>query len=99
MKNDPLVISASTLMTLKPLPYMRAKETMTFGKWKVEPCGDMIYDGGRYAIYDNQLERENWILHLMTSKKWIDFNDFIPAYLQALRNAGIKKVTMIAYYD
>lgn len=77
---------------------LRPKETMTFGKWKVEPSGDMIYDGGRYAIYDNRLTWDEWILHL-TSKGWIDWNDFIPAYLQALRNAGIQKLSILAYYE
>lgn len=78
---------------------MKAKETLTFGKWTVEPCGDMVYNSGRYYIYDNQLAQDNWILHLMTSKGWIDWNDFIPAYLQALENARVQKVTIIAYYD
>lgn len=78
---------------------MKSKETMTFGKWTVEPCGDMIYDGGRYTIYDNRLAWDEWILHLMSSKKWIDFNDFIPAYFQALQNAGIKELKIITSYQ
>jgi len=34
-----------------------------FGKWEVSETGDMIWDGGRYAIYDYQCKRPvNYIL-------------------------------------
>lgn len=74
------------------------KAQKTFGKWKVEPNGEMNYDDGRYVIFGSDLEQDDWILHL-TSKGWIDWNDFIPAYLQALRNAGIQKLSILAYYE
>jgi len=41
-----------------------------FGKWEVMECGDMIWDGGRYAIYDYQLAKNDWFIHL-SGKTWI----------------------------
>lgn len=77
--------------------YTERKGANTFGKWKVSITGDMIYDDGKYAINDNQLRSDDWILHLF-EKKWIDWNEFIPAYFQALRNAGIQKTEIRIFY-
>ena len=60
------------------------KKQHTFGKWVVSKNGDMDYDN-RYFIDHSRLD-EDWIQHLM-EKGWIDFNTFIPAYIQALYNA------------
>ena len=67
-----------------------------FGKWSVSKSGDMLHDSG-YPIYDHQLERDNWIIHML-EKDWVDFNDFIPAYFQALKNAGIKNKKVQVFY-
>jgi hypothetical protein len=70
-------------------PLNSAEKEMDFGKWHVSETGDMCYDNGRYDIYDNQLTDHDWILH-MFEKSWIDWNEFIPAYFKALKNAGIQ---------
>ena len=69
-----------------------------FGKWEVSETGDMIWDGARYAIYDYQLTKNDWFIHL-SGKRWIDWNEFIPAYIQALKHAGIREVSFISEYD
>jgi poly-D-alanine transfer protein DltD len=68
-----------------------------FGKWEVKPDGEMVFDN-YYEIGADELTEKDWILHLST-KGWIDWNDFIPAYLKALKNAKIPKVTILTYYD
>jgi len=65
-----------------------------FGKWVVSKNGDLDYDS-RYFIDHTRLD-EDWIQHL-SEKGWIDFNTFIPAYLQALRNANKKTITIKLY--
>lgn len=78
-------------------PQDRTKQSATFGKWRVSECGDMTYNKGQYAIYDYQLNNTDWIVHMFT-KNWIDFNEFIPAYFQALKNAGIQKTEILIHY-
>jgi len=70
------------------------KQQTVFGKWVVSPNGDLDYDN-RYFIDHSRLS-EDWISHL-SEKGWIVFNDFIPAYLQALRNANQKTITIKVY--
>jgi hypothetical protein len=82
---------------LNNLDEHKRKQTK-FGKWEVGPDGEMTYDGDRYWIEKERLTEEDWILHL-SEKAWIDWNEFIPAFLQALENAKIKKVTILAYYN
>ena len=72
------------------------KEKYVFGKWVVSKNGDMCHDN-KYDIISSRLTEENWIIHL-SEKVWINWNEFIPAYLQALRNANIKKVTILSDY-
>lgn len=85
---------------IKPTPlecaFSGIKSACKFGKWKVNKRGDMLYDGF-YDISHDQLKEEDWILHL-SEKSWIDWNDFIPAYFQALTNADIKFITIQIKY-
>ncbi len=78
-------------------PQDKIKQESLFGKWHVSKSGDMTYDNGRYSIYDYQLEEDNWIAH-MSEKNWIDWNEFIPAYFQALKNAGIQFKRHLVFY-
>ena len=73
------------------------KPIKKFGKWKVSLKGDMTYDKGRYSIHHKRLKENNWIIHL-SEKHWIDFNEFIPAYLQALKNANIQFLEIMTFY-
>ena len=59
--------------------------------------GSLIFHN-YYLIYAERLAEPFWILHLLSSKKWFDANTFIPAYFEACRRAGIKKVTILTYY-
>lgn len=68
-----------------------------FGKWHVSVLGEMSYDNGRYFIDSNRLKNDDWIIHLQ-SKGWIDWNEFIPAYLQALQNAKIQIIKIKTFY-
>ena len=77
-------------------PQINSKEDGTFGKWQVTKEGHMIWNQGKYEIHSTTLTRD-WIAH-MFEKKWIDWNDFIPAYFQALKNAGIEKFQCIVFY-
>jgi hypothetical protein len=72
------------------------KQSLVIGKWKVDIKGNMDHDG-RYSISADRLGEDDWILHLF-EKGWIVWNDFIPAYYQACRNAGVESVTMKMYY-
>lgn len=73
------------------------KQELVSGKWKATVEGDLIYDNGKYSIYSYQVKDDNLILHLF-SKNWINWNDFIPAYFQALRNLDIQKLNIKVYY-
>lgn len=75
----------------------RTKKEVAFGKWQVHLNGDMIYDNGRYEISSDRLDESDWVAHLF-GKGWIDWNDFIPAYFQACKNAEIQEVSLLIYY-
>ena len=77
---------------------MELKKQCTYGKWHVSIDGTMTYDKGRYEIDYVTLEDNDWILH-MSSKGWIDWNDFIPVYIQAHINAGIEIKEERFYYQ
>ncbi len=79
MKNNEIFISS------------KKGQACRFGKWYVYSNGNMIYDG-YYEIDSDSLRDTNdndWILH-MFGKEWIDWNEFIPAYFQALKNINIQ---------
>jgi len=78
-------------------PQCRTQKAMQFGKWKVSRSGDMSHDNGRYIIYNDQLRDNDWIAH-MFEKSWINWNEFIPAYFQALTNAGIHQKRELVFY-
>jgi len=71
---------------------------INFGKWHVSNNGDMEYDNGRYFIEGTRLTETDWIYHLLTSKSWIDWNEFIPAYFQALKNINKEFVKIRIFY-
>lgn len=71
-----------------------------FDKWKVTDEGHLVTavpDRGVYEIYKDSLDEDDWFLHLMT--KAINWNSFIPAYLEACKRAGIKEVKIKTTYD
>lgn len=70
-------------------PGNKTKEARRFGKWSVSINGDMDYDNGRYFIKGKDLGKNDCITHLFT-KGWMDWNEFKPAYLQALKNVCIQ---------
>lgn len=72
--------------------YIREKKAIKRGFWTVDLDGSLTYDD-YYHIDVSQLKDEDWILHL-ASKGWIDWNEFIPAYFQALYNADIDTIKL-----
>lgn len=78
-------------------PQNKTKQEANFGKWHVSIIGDMTYDNGRYFIDKDRLIEDDWVAHLF-EKAWIDWNEFIPAYFQALKNANIQFVNVKVFY-
>lgn len=80
-------------------PNSKDKKAVTFGKWRVELDGTLNYKDGRYIIDPSQLDDDeaDWVIHLF-GKDWIDWNEFIPAYFQALKNIGVQEVKMKVFY-
>lgn len=70
----------------------------TFGSWKVDSDGDLVHPERGYDITSDRLDEKDWILHL-SEKSWVNFNDFIPAYLYALSLAGISEVSIATQYQ
>ena len=93
MKNNGF-INGSDLLKLAE----QAKPKNDFGGWHVYPDGSLEYTERGYLIEADRLREDDWILHLLT-KRWVDMNDFIPAYFQAMRNAGIQHANIRFYYD
>jgi hypothetical protein len=78
-------------------PQNSIKQRSVFGDWKVSKSGDMSYKKGIYNIYDYQLTQNDWIVHML-EKEWVNWNDFMPAYFQACKNAGIQNKTELVFY-
>lgn len=78
-------------------PQNREKKAIQIGKWDVSLNGDLEYDNGRYFIESERLTNDDWIAHLF-EKGWIDFNEFLPAYFQALKNIGSQYVKIKVFY-
>ena len=70
---------------------------MNFGKWKVYQNGDIDFDNGYYFIDGSRLLDEDWIYHLL-EKNWVNMNDFLPAYFQALKNIDIELIQVRSFY-
>lgn len=68
-----------------------------FGDWEITKDGGLLYVPRDYYIAKDRLTEPFWITHL-AGKVWIDFNEFIPAYFQALRNAGINQLNITTHY-
>lgn len=71
------------------------KRSLSRGKWTVNKEGDIVFDG-YYHIQKDRLQEIDWIIHLM-DKTWFDFNEFMPIYMQAHFNAGIKEIKIKIY--
>ena len=79
-------------------PFNNIPQESQFGKWHVSITGDLSYDGDKYNIYEQQLEdNRDWLIHMM-GKQFVDWNEFMPAYLQALKNANIQLRMERIYY-
>jgi hypothetical protein len=78
-------------------PQTNTRMAKKFGKWEVSKNGDLDFNNGRYFISADRLNNDNWIAHLF-EKAWIDWNEFIPAYFQACKNAGIQKLQIKIHY-
>ena len=76
--------------------YNHHPEEKRFGKWIAYKSGSLYHEDNLFIPEDKVLE-DTLIIHMMTFD-WIDFNTFIPAYLQACKNAGKKRSTFRTYF-
>lgn len=65
--------------------------------WLLTRRGDMLNVVG-YSISSDSLTHEDWLLHLM-AKRWFDANTFLPAYMEALRRAGVREMKQLVAYE
>ncbi len=78
-------------------PEAGLKRDLIVGKWSAALNGDLEYDNGRYFIKGSCLTEEDWLIHLF-KKNWIDWNEFLPCYFQALKNRDIQFVKTRVFY-
>jgi len=71
------------------------EEKFSFGKWIVDDKG-LEYDN-RYFIEKEVIGDKDWMLHL-SEKGWINWNDFIPAFLFACKLYGKQKIQIKTFY-
>lgn len=65
--------------------------------WYIKEDGGIYCPEHDYEIDKDELEEDDWILHLQT-KGWFSFELFMPVYLEACRRAGIKKLNIRISY-
>ena len=65
-----------------------------FEDWKVYKNGDIFHKEMNYLIEGIRLQENDWIEH-MIDKNWVNLNNFMPAYFQALANINISKINII----
>jgi hypothetical protein len=65
--------------------------------WFISPDGDMMNARSCYQIGCDELDHDDWFLHL-SEKRWFDANTFIPTYFEACRRKGIQTVLMRISY-
>ena len=75
----------------------RTKKKAQFGNWKVDEEGNLDHMKKPYFITADRLNEEDWLIHL-AGKSWIDWNEFISAYFQALKNAEIQFIKMRVFW-
>jgi hypothetical protein len=78
------------------LPDSPSKRSLTIGKWTASLNGDIVYDD-YYHIQKERFNEPDWIIHLM-DKGFFDFNEFMPIYMQAHFNAGLKTISFNIFY-
>ena len=107
---EPKILSFNDLMDIHPPHIIETKCKWSYGwpgcpkgyeqfneDWQLSERGDMCFHNSRYYIDADRLKESDWIIHLM-GKVWFDANTFLPAYFEACRRAGIKKVTITTIY-
>ncbi len=62
-----------------------------FGNWEIKKNGSLYNKSKDYLIESERLTESDWIPHLY-SKAWMEneWNDFIPAYMEALKISGVE---------
>lgn len=66
--------------------------------WFINEDGNVVEKYSAYMVHKNTLGNNDWILHLL-QKNWIDFNKFIPVYIEACVRAGIYNINILTTYD
>lgn len=60
-----------------------------FHEWTISEEGDIKHEQPTYCIDSDRLHETDWLQH-MVDVGWVDLNDFVPLYLQALSKKGYK---------
>ena len=66
-------------------------------QWYINPNGSLKSHNPDFVLYRKDLANSDWLRYLQTLD-WVDFNKFIPAYFEALKRAGIKKINVLICY-
>jgi hypothetical protein len=77
-------------------PQVDMKQEGQFGDWHVDKEGNMTYKNERYFLDGDDLP-DNTIIH-MSEKAWLKWDEFMPAYLQALKNRRLEYVRIRVFY-
>lgn len=96
LKNDIELISNGICPRWGFIPHAGKKNVLDRGKWSVDINGNISFNN-YYNIEKDRLIEKDWIIHLM-KKSWFDFNEFMPIYMQACVNAGLKEITIRTNY-
>lgn len=63
-------------------------------EWKVCPNGGLECNEAGYDISPRQLVKDDWLIMHMMEKTWVDMNEFLPAYFQAMGILGLQERTI-----
>lgn len=103
MMGIPCKISASKFAKLEEQAAKDGKELIDAfdpeekSLWYISEDGGMYCPEHDYEIEKDELEEDDWILHLQ-KKDWFCFELFMPVYMEACKRAGIKKVNIRISY-
>ncbi len=78
--------------------YNHRPEEKRYGKWIAYKSGSLFHEDNLYIPEDKVLNDDTWVIHMMSAVEWVDLNTFIPAYLQACKNAGKKRIQVRTYF-
>jgi hypothetical protein len=84
-------------------PSEKKPKRLKIGPYKVDLEGNIFLQREKGQVHEmyiekSRLKEEDWIIHELT-KDWFSYDTFIPAYLQALKNAKVRLQIKVSYTD